>query len=37
MYYYLTSSRVKGPGMPKKAKFTQERVEYKVFLFDGAS
>jgi hypothetical protein len=38
---YLTSSCVNwaflawvGPWMPKKAQFTQERVEYKVFLFD---
>jgi uncharacterized UBP type Zn finger protein len=23
-----------GPRLPKKAQFTQERVEYKVFLFD---
>jgi hypothetical protein len=24
----------KGPRVPKKAQFTQERVEYNVFLFD---
>jgi hypothetical protein len=24
----------KGPRVPKKAKFTHERVEYNVFLFD---
>jgi hypothetical protein len=28
--FYLTS----GPLMPKKGQFTQERVEYSVFLFD---
>jgi hypothetical protein len=26
--------RFKGPRVPKKAQFTQERVEYNVFLFD---
>jgi hypothetical protein len=26
--------RFKGPRVPKKVQFTQERVEYKVFLFD---
>jgi hypothetical protein len=35
---YLTSSCVNwaffGPRVPKKAQFTQERVEYNVFLFD---
>jgi hypothetical protein len=25
---------LKGPRVPKKAQFTHERVEYKVFLFD---
>jgi hypothetical protein len=27
-------SRFKGPRVPKKAQFTQERVEYNVFLLD---
>jgi hypothetical protein len=28
------NERLKGPLVPKKAQFTQERVEYNVFLFD---
>jgi hypothetical protein len=28
------SERFKGPRVTKKAQFTQERVEYNVFLFD---
>jgi hypothetical protein len=29
-----SETRFKGPRVPKKAKFTHERVEYNVFLFD---
>jgi hypothetical protein len=28
------NERFKGPRVPKKVQFTQERVEYNVFLFD---
>jgi hypothetical protein len=32
--FVCKNERFKGPQVPKKAQFTQERVEYKVFLFD---
>jgi hypothetical protein len=31
---FFWHERFKGPQVPKKAQFTQERVEYNVFLFD---